>query len=79
MVLNRQRRLDLLSAVPLERRHDKDFEAAFGENPEDVTLTQRAAPKLLNHVGSTSRVLRGCHQISPTSKYPPFLEGVQFC
>ena len=37
-MLNRKQRLDLLSAVPLERRHEKDFEAAFGENPEDVTL-----------------------------------------
>lgn len=40
VVLNRQQRLDLLSAVPLERRHEKDFEAAFGENPEDARLLQ---------------------------------------
>lgn len=36
MVLNRQRRLDMLSAVPLDRRHGKDFEAAFGENLDDA-------------------------------------------
>ena len=35
-VCGRQRRLDLLSTVPLERRKGKDFEAAFGENPEDA-------------------------------------------
>jgi len=38
VVLNRQRRLDMLSAVPLDRRHGKDFEAAFGENLDDVQL-----------------------------------------
>ena len=40
MALNRQRRLDMLSAVPLDRRHGKDFEAAFGENPDDAPWMQ---------------------------------------
>ncbi|CAJ1407339.1 unnamed protein product, partial [Effrenium voratum] len=34
----RQRRLALLSAVPLERRQAKDFAAAFGDNPDDARL-----------------------------------------
>lgn len=49
---NRQRRLDLLSAVPLDRREWKDFEAAFGDNPDDVPWLMFASCGTLTGGGS---------------------------